>query len=170
MFFFSSRRRHTRCSRDWSSDVCSSDLSTRRNRLPINRKKNNSAAMLYPSLECFCTVVGSSSSSSCFSQQKHRKEIHRAVAQKRQERQHHPPPRPVSRHRKFQNCQHHRKEAKHPEPHGLMDSSGYCPRSEGHGEATNSRRRFWTSLYNSGQAILRCALWTWLLPSGNGSL
>src|SRR3989449_6260531 len=25
-FFFSSKRRHTRCSRDWSSDVCSSDL------------------------------------------------------------------------------------------------------------------------------------------------
>src|SRR5205809_4970145 len=25
-FFFSGRRRHTRCSRDWSSDVCSSDL------------------------------------------------------------------------------------------------------------------------------------------------
>src|SRR5690606_39739695 len=25
-FFFSSRRRHTRFSRDWSSDVCSSDL------------------------------------------------------------------------------------------------------------------------------------------------
>src|SRR6266852_8274255 len=25
-FFFSSRRRHTRCYRDWSSDVCSSDL------------------------------------------------------------------------------------------------------------------------------------------------
>src|SRR2546422_5233261 len=25
-FFFSSRRRHTRCSRDWGSDVCSSDL------------------------------------------------------------------------------------------------------------------------------------------------
>src|SRR2546429_516989 len=25
LFFFSSRRRHTRCSRDWSSDVCSSD-------------------------------------------------------------------------------------------------------------------------------------------------
>src|SRR3990172_6935750 len=24
--FFSSRRRHTRCNRDWSSDVCSSDL------------------------------------------------------------------------------------------------------------------------------------------------
>src|SRR5690606_8915931 len=28
-FFFSSRRRHTRFSRDWSSDVCSSDLDDR---------------------------------------------------------------------------------------------------------------------------------------------
>src|SRR5436309_4958611 len=28
-FFFSSRRRHTRFSRDWSSDVCSSDLRSR---------------------------------------------------------------------------------------------------------------------------------------------
>src|SRR5690349_22890298 len=27
-FFFSSRRRHTRSLRDWSSDVCSSDLDT----------------------------------------------------------------------------------------------------------------------------------------------
>src|SRR5207247_3865593 len=26
LFFFSSRRRHTRSTRDWSSDVCSSDL------------------------------------------------------------------------------------------------------------------------------------------------
>src|SRR2546429_7047667 len=37
VFFFSSRRRHTRCSRDWSSDVCSSDLYFRRDearRLP----------------------------------------------------------------------------------------------------------------------------------------
>src|SRR5690606_10955633 len=31
-FFFSSRRRHTRFSRDWSSDVCSSDL------LPVRRR------------------------------------------------------------------------------------------------------------------------------------
>src|SRR2546422_3277813 len=30
--FFSSRRRHTRCSRDWSSDVCSSDLLEKRQR------------------------------------------------------------------------------------------------------------------------------------------
>src|SRR5437899_6670841 len=28
IFFFSSRRRHTRCLSDWSSDVCSSDLIT----------------------------------------------------------------------------------------------------------------------------------------------
>src|SRR5256885_822634 len=28
IFFFSSRRRHTRLQGDWSSDVCSSDLST----------------------------------------------------------------------------------------------------------------------------------------------
>jgi len=26
LFFFASRRRHTRSDRDWSSDVCSSDL------------------------------------------------------------------------------------------------------------------------------------------------
>src|SRR2546429_7357055 len=39
LFFFSSRRRHTRCSRDWSSDVCSSDLYVRKlgeaMRLPV---------------------------------------------------------------------------------------------------------------------------------------
>src|SRR6266536_4821208 len=29
-FFFSSRRRHTRSTRDWSSDVCSSDLILKR--------------------------------------------------------------------------------------------------------------------------------------------
>src|SRR5690606_39434211 len=28
LFFFSSRRRHTSFSRDWSSDVCSSDLAS----------------------------------------------------------------------------------------------------------------------------------------------
>src|SRR5204862_4953557 len=28
VFFFSSRRRHTRSLRDWSSDVCSSDLTS----------------------------------------------------------------------------------------------------------------------------------------------
>src|SRR5699024_12205357 len=33
-FFFSSRRRHTRSKRDWSSDVCSSDLSALRSIIP----------------------------------------------------------------------------------------------------------------------------------------
>src|SRR3712207_7756063 len=33
-FFFSSRRRHTRYWRDWSSDVCSSDLDERGRPLP----------------------------------------------------------------------------------------------------------------------------------------
>src|SRR5712675_1101048 len=33
VFIFSSRRRHTRCSRDWSSDVCSSDLSVGADRI-----------------------------------------------------------------------------------------------------------------------------------------
>src|SRR6266704_125212 len=32
-FFFSSRRRHTRSKRDWSSDVCSSDLPSSRERI-----------------------------------------------------------------------------------------------------------------------------------------
>src|SRR5690606_39472775 len=36
IFFFSSRRRHTRFSRDWSSDVCSSDL-----RIKSMRQKEN---------------------------------------------------------------------------------------------------------------------------------
>src|SRR5690606_39402357 len=34
-FFFSSRRRHTRFSRDWSSDVCSSDLLSGGNSGPL---------------------------------------------------------------------------------------------------------------------------------------
>src|SRR5436305_7546293 len=36
-FFFSSRRRHTRCGRDWSSDVCSSDLPARATIRPSGR-------------------------------------------------------------------------------------------------------------------------------------
>src|SRR5690606_39518200 len=37
-FFFSSRRRHTRFSRDWSSDVCSSDLTAPVYRLDSDRE------------------------------------------------------------------------------------------------------------------------------------
>src|SRR5690606_8141439 len=38
VFFFSSRRRHTRFSRDWSSDVCSSDLAVSESTLPWGRR------------------------------------------------------------------------------------------------------------------------------------
>src|SRR5699024_11458058 len=34
--FFSSRRRHTRSKRDWSSDVCSSDLTSKEYDLHVN--------------------------------------------------------------------------------------------------------------------------------------
>src|SRR5207247_7081661 len=37
-FFFSSRRRHTRSTRDWSSDVCSSDLHLRSVRRTTGRR------------------------------------------------------------------------------------------------------------------------------------
>src|SRR5207253_6894592 len=37
VFFFSSRRRHTRWPRDWSSDVCSSDLVAAIDRLSLRR-------------------------------------------------------------------------------------------------------------------------------------
>src|SRR5690349_8856586 len=36
-FFFSSRRRHTRSLRDWSSDVCSSDLRALQGEVPVSR-------------------------------------------------------------------------------------------------------------------------------------
>src|SRR5699024_12229533 len=35
-FFFSSRRRHTRSKRDWSSDVCSSDLNLKNYIISLN--------------------------------------------------------------------------------------------------------------------------------------
>src|SRR5207249_10982530 len=43
-FFFSSRRRHTRSKRDWSSDVCSSDLGG--GRTNFSRIVTNSSAAL----------------------------------------------------------------------------------------------------------------------------
>src|SRR2546422_10374089 len=42
-FFFSSRRRHTRCSRDWSSDVCSSDLLHRRIKSNVQHQRQAAA-------------------------------------------------------------------------------------------------------------------------------
>src|SRR5256885_437861 len=40
LFFFSSRRRHTRLQGDWSSDVCSSDLGTRTAWTLVGREEN----------------------------------------------------------------------------------------------------------------------------------
>src|SRR5258705_4872912 len=40
LFFFSSRRRHTRCLSDWSSDVCSSDLHVLDSIQELHRVKN----------------------------------------------------------------------------------------------------------------------------------
>src|SRR5205814_2395733 len=49
-FFFSSRRRHTRCLSDWSSDVCSSDLSAlgARWHQPGRRRFRIQAAVAWP--------------------------------------------------------------------------------------------------------------------------
>src|SRR5437016_10117825 len=47
LFFFSSRRRHTRLVSDWSSDVCSSDL----DRTPAALEKGPSAPEHYRSSE-----------------------------------------------------------------------------------------------------------------------
>src|SRR5256885_579957 len=47
VFFFSSRRRHTRLQGDWSSDVCSSDLS-----LPTESHRGQE-----PGLERMCETI-----------------------------------------------------------------------------------------------------------------
>src|SRR5207302_2582682 len=47
-FFFSSRRRHTTFSRDWSSDVCSSDLSIGRQRRMTQHLARGSVADAVP--------------------------------------------------------------------------------------------------------------------------
>src|SRR5690554_31370 len=46
IFFFSSRRRHTRCGRDWSSDVCSSDLHLAGGEAPFADMMNQHATRL----------------------------------------------------------------------------------------------------------------------------
>src|SRR5690606_39569929 len=45
-FFFSSRRRHTRFSRDWSSDVCSSDLTAEDFVFALEHIKENGRPLL----------------------------------------------------------------------------------------------------------------------------
>src|SRR5258706_8196648 len=50
-FFFSSRRRHTRLVSDWSSDVCSSDPSSRRNTAELQSLTNLVCRLLLGSEE-----------------------------------------------------------------------------------------------------------------------
>src|SRR5262249_58514432 len=64
VFFFSSRRRHTRLVSDWSSDVCSSDLGPEV--IDLRRGQARSAALTAPKLaaadtEDERTMVGSNS-------------------------------------------------------------------------------------------------------------
>src|SRR5205814_3254990 len=46
---FSSRRRHTRCLSDWSSDVCSSDLTATRSLSPLASQRGGAQLALPPS-------------------------------------------------------------------------------------------------------------------------
>src|SRR5207245_6324185 len=56
-FFFSSRRRHTRCYRDWSSDVCSSDLAESKLRAALLAAKQVSSARIQTLKEERCNAV-----------------------------------------------------------------------------------------------------------------
>src|SRR5207245_4504504 len=47
VLFFSSRRRHTRCYRDWSSDVCSSDLNVKAESLRLGDFSQPEVGTLY---------------------------------------------------------------------------------------------------------------------------
>src|SRR5687768_18492559 len=46
-FCISSRRRHTRCSRDWSSDVCSSDLASSGDPGTLRHQKKRARLVLF---------------------------------------------------------------------------------------------------------------------------
>src|SRR2546429_3726876 len=65
LFFFSSRRRHTRCSRDWSSDVCSSDLSQPPQSAPLDKSFAREEILLpvkcnqHPWMKMYINVVKS---------------------------------------------------------------------------------------------------------------
>src|SRR3989440_9875019 len=59
-FFFSSRRRHTRSDRDWSSDVCSSDLVKAQEQMKATKVLGHDAdpQPLTPDVEVRCPVTG----------------------------------------------------------------------------------------------------------------
>src|SRR2546427_3204782 len=57
-FFFSSRRRHTRFDCDWSSDVCSSDLNSRRALLHILQDSHQDKRKLEASRKAMIHIMG----------------------------------------------------------------------------------------------------------------
>src|SRR5215813_14361360 len=57
-FFFSSRRRHTRCGRDWSSDVCSSDLAILALALAMSAPSAKLQAQTSPGLSVGAAEIG----------------------------------------------------------------------------------------------------------------
>src|SRR5437870_2667875 len=59
-FFFSSRRRHTRWPRDWSSDVCSSDLGTCVDKATTNQSYEPFAQVPFSSLNVVIRTSGPS--------------------------------------------------------------------------------------------------------------
>src|SRR5207245_7347513 len=54
---FSSRRRHTRCYRDWSSDVCSSDLGHKPGTAVVRAAYSLHNALVFPHI-VFATYYG----------------------------------------------------------------------------------------------------------------
>src|SRR6266511_5848034 len=56
-FFFSSRRRHTRFSRDWSSDVCSSDLTDSAGQVQATTSDSATVTVVVPVIRAQATAV-----------------------------------------------------------------------------------------------------------------
>src|SRR5690348_4422121 len=59
-FFFSSRRRHTRWTGDWSSDVCSSDLPWRPSSTPTGRSGSIAISRVWRSTSTPCRTASGS--------------------------------------------------------------------------------------------------------------
>src|SRR5699024_3681424 len=69
-FFFSSRRRHTRSKRDWSSDVCSSDLVLSDTTTSPSRATGSSTSLIFNSpyscTNAFISLILSLNMSVCY--------------------------------------------------------------------------------------------------------